>query len=233
MRPLADRTAIILAAALAMLHLPTQAQTALTAEEQECGTMVVEKRVSPMDYRTDRKLLWTVENAHFRPNVENLVKPMFTTFGSDLDYTLHAYPNHHRALVTLMRLGEREKTDQPKEMAYTIDCFFRRALRQANDDTVARMLYAQYLMSKQRNEDAMRQLDVVGVLAGENAFTHYNLGRMLIEIKAYDKAVVHAKRAADLGFERPDLQEALRKVGKWPEAPTTAASAAEPASAPR
>lgn len=204
-----------------------------TAEEAECGTMIVPKRVEPMDYRTDRKLLPTVEGGHFMPNVENLIKPMFTTFGADLDYTLHAYPNHHRALVTLMRLGEREKTDQPKETRYTIDCYFRRALRQASDDAVARMLYAQYLISKNRNEDALRQLDVVGELAGENPFTHYNVGRLHMDLKSYDKAVLHAQRAAALGFEKPDLKEALVKLGKWPEAPEAAASVAAPASAPR
>jgi hypothetical protein len=214
-------------------HSLAQMQVPLTPEEQKCGTMVVAKRVSPMDYRTDRKLLLTVEHAHFPPDTENLVKPVFTTFGSDLDYTLHAYPNHHRALVTLMRLGEREKTDQPVDTRYTIECYLRRAIRQANDDTVARMLYARYLMGKKRNEDAMQQLDATATFAGENAFTHYNLGRMLFDLKAYDKAVVHAKRALELGFERQDLIDLLRKQGQWPETPQAAASAAPAGSAPR
>lgn len=209
-------------------------QRDLTAEEQECGTMVVEKRVAPMDYRTDRKLLYTVENGHFRPHVENLTKPMFDSFGADLDYTLHAYPNHHRALVTLVRLGEREKTDHPKQMAYPIDCFFRRAIRQASDDLIVRMLYAQYLIGKSREQDAARQLDFVAALAKDNPFTHYNLGRLHLEMKSYDKAAEHARLAAELGFERSDLKDTLVKLGKWPAAAASApagkaASAAVPA----
>ena len=200
-----------------------------TAEELECGTMVVAKRVEPMDYRTDRKLLSTVVGGHYQQQVEDLIKPMFESFGADLDYTLHAYPNHHRALLTLIRLGERERTDQPKDSRYTIDCYLRRAIRWRSDDLIARMIYAQYLIKKNRLQDARAQLGYVGTLAGDNPFTHFNLGLSYFDMKAYDQALEQAHLAASFGMENESLKKKLIEVGQWREpmaVPQGAASAA-------
>lgn len=203
-----------------------QLQRPKTPEEFECGTMVVAKRVEPMDYRTDRKLLATVEGGHFQPQVEDLVKPMFDSFGADLDYTLHAYPNHHRALLTLIRLGERERTDEPRGTRYTIDCYLRRAIRWRSDDMIARMIYAQYLIKKNRVPDAKVQLDYVGTQAGDNPFTHYNLGLSYFDMKAYDLALEQAHQAAALGMENEGLKNKLVAAGQWREPTATPANAA-------
>lgn len=203
-----------------------QLQRPKTPEEFECGTMVVAKRVEPMDYRTDRKLLATVEGGHFQPQVEDLVKPMFDSFGADLDYTLHAYPNHHRALLTLIRLGERERTDEPNGTRYTIDCYLRRAIRWRPDDLIARMIYAQYLIKKNRLQDAKAQLDYVGTQAGDNPFTHYNLGLSYFDMKAYDLALKQAHLAASLGMENEGLKNRLIGIGQWHEPVAESANAA-------
>ena len=203
-----------------------------TAEELECGTMVVAKRVEPMDYRTDRKLLSTVEGGHFQPQVEDLIQPMFNSFGADLDYTLHAYPNHHRALLTLIRLGERERTDEPKGTRYTIDCYLRRAIRWRSDDLIARMIYAQYLIKKNRAQDARSQLSYVGTKAGDNPFTHFNLGLSYFDMKAYDQALEQAHLAAALGMENEKLKNKLMEVGQWREPVAVPDAAASAASAP-
>lgn len=209
---------VVIFALVGAVMKPIRAQpSALSLEEIECGQMVVPRRVPPMDYRTDRRMLLTVEHAHFPSHVENLIRPVFTTFGSDIDYTLHAYPNHHRALVTLVRLGEREQTDKPKEMAYTIDCFFRRAIRFVPQDTVVRMLYAQYLIKKLRRDDALRHLDFVQSIAGDNAFTHYNLGLVYLQAAAHDKALEQAHRARVLGMEKAELKDRLTAEGRWRE----------------
>lgn len=226
-------SALALGLLLVGLSVPAAAQLApLTAEEQICGPLRRPDRVPPMDYRNDRKLLTTVEWGHFRPQVENLIKPMFDAFGSDLDYTLHAYPNHPRALMTMMRLGERDKTEQPKGLTYTIECFFRRAITFRSDDLLVRMIYAQYLNNKGRTPDAMAQLDYVVASANDNAFTHYNAGLIYFDINAFDKALAQAHRAAEMGFGRPELKEKLVKAGKWHEpTPTPSAEAAAPAAA--
>jgi len=214
--------------------LSAQAQLARpkTAEELECGMMVVAKRVEPMDYRTDRKLLSTVEGGHFQPQVEDLIQPMFDSFGADLDYTLHAYPNHHRALLTLIRLGERERTDEPKGTRYTIDCYLRRAIRWRADDLIARMIYAQYLIKKNRLQDARAQLGYVGTQAGDNPFTHFNLGLSYFDMKAYGEALEQAHLAAALGMENAKLKNKLIEAGQWREPVLGPDGAASAVSAP-
>lgn len=193
-------------------------------DDWDCGPAVVRNRVAPMDYRTNKKMLELVEAYHFRPHVEALVKPMFTHFGADLDYTLHAFPNHHRALITLVRLGEREKTDQPKGTQYTIDCFFRRAVRFRSDDLVVRMIYAQYLNKNGRRPEALGHLDFVGERAADNPLTHYNAGLIYLEAEQFDKALLAAHRAQALGLQRQELKAALVQAGKWrePDSPGSA-----------
>ena len=235
------RRLLVLACCSGAMAAQAQLQRPKTPEELECGTMVVAKRVEPMDYRTDRKLLATVEGGHFQQQVEDLIQPMFNSFGADLDYTLHAYPNHHRALLTLIRLGEREKTDQPKDSRYTIDCYLRRAIRWRSDDLIARMIYAQYLIKKSRLPDAKAQLDYAATQAGDTPFTHYNRGLSYFDMKAYDLALEQAHLAASLGMENEGLKNKLVGVGQWHEpvasadaaasAPQGAASAATAASA--
>ncbi len=222
------RCLLVLACCSGALSAHAQLARPQTAEEFECGTMVVAKRVAPMDYRTDRKLLAVVEGGHFQQNVEDLIHPMFNSFGADLDYTLHAYPNHHRALLTLIRLGERERTDQPKDSRYTIDCYLRRAIRWRSDDLIARMIYAQYLIKKDRLQDARAQLTYVGTQAGDNPFTHFNMGLIYFDMKAYDQALEQAHLAASLGMEKETLKNKLIEVGQWRDPvaqPDAAASA--------
>lgn len=203
----------------------------LTPEEVECGTFNQAGRLQPEDYRKASKRLKVVEDFHFGPNVEALVRPMQKgmAIGSDLDYTLWGYPNHHRALVTLVRLGAREKTDRPRGAQFTIDCYFRRALRIAKDDAVTRMLYADYLGSVKRKEDGLRQLQAAVDLAGDSGLTHYNAGLVYLQLGAYPEAVRQARRARELGMPRPDLQAELVRLGKWTDEDTPSSGSAAPA----
>jgi tetratricopeptide (TPR) repeat protein len=185
-----------------------------------------------MDYRTDRKMLGMVEGAHFDSDSENLIKPTKTTFGANLDYTLHAYPNHHRALVTLVRLSERERTAQPAGSRYTVDCWFRRAIRFVPDDLIVRMLYANYLGKIGQKEKGLVQLAAVAYQAEDDGAAHYNLGLIYLDWSMFDKALVHAQRAQALGHPFTELQARLEALGRWREAgPPVAAAAAASASA--
>lgn len=58
----------------------------------------------PFDYTspTDRKHLGIVEHYHFTSDVEHLRKGASGSIALDLDYTLRAFPNHHRALNAMM-----------------------------------------------------------------------------------------------------------------------------------
>jgi Tfp pilus assembly protein PilF len=91
------------------------------------------------------------------------------------------------------------------------------------------MVYAQFLFRKGRGEEAADQLATAEARAGDNALTHFNIGLVYLEGKDYNRARVQAKRALELGFERPTLKDQLVALGKW-DSPS-AAEAAPPAAA--
>lgn len=174
----------------------------------------------PFDYRSatpENKNL--VERVHFTPGVESMTKPSNTTFAGmaqDVGYTLHVFPNHHRALITMTRLGERHKSDKPPGAGYTVECYYDRAVRFAPDDTVARALYAQFLVKRDRKPEALQQLAVAAEKAQDRPLSQYNVGLVYLEIAEFELALEQAHKARRLGLEnRPQLEEALRKVGKW------------------
>lgn len=217
---------------LSVCALPAVAQQASNA----CGDL--RNGYGPYDYRSDRDKLPIVDNSHFTPEIEALSLSYNGYLGGELDYALRAFPNHHRALVAMMRLAERSKSPQVPNAKYSVACYFDRAIRFKADDTTVRMLFATYLNKYGRETEATQQLDYALTLAGDNAFTHNNLGLLYLELKNYEKALQQAHRAMALGLQRPELRDALKAAGKWIDPPTDApapdatASSATAASAP-
>lgn len=218
-------------AALALALLGNHgAASAQAPDASTCGPVVLAGGYGPFDYRTEqgqpRRL---VEGAHFTPAVEALIGTKRAPVGADIDYTLKAFPNHHRALIAAMRYGEKRKTPHSRDMSYPVECYFDRALRFRPDDTIVRMIYAQFLSQNNRTPEALGQLGMAQAKAGDNPFTHYNLGMLYVDLKEYDKGLQQAHEAYRLGFPRPELRERLAAVGKWREAdapkPSPAASA--------
>lgn len=136
---------------------------------------------------------------------------------ADVAYTLHVFPNHARALVTMTRLGERHHTDTPPGAKFTIDCYFQRAVRFRPDDTVVRSLYAQYLAKNGRKSAALAELGIAAEHAGENPFSHFNIGLLYFELEDYEHAELHAKKAKALGFPRTELIDRLKSKNHWSE----------------
>ena len=188
---------------------------AVSAQSPACGDLW--NAFGPYDYRSDRDRLAIVERFHFTPEVEALIRGKSGHIGGDLDYTLRAFPNHHRALIAMMRYGERLKTTKPPRAGYTIDCYFDRALRFRPDDHIVRMIFAGHLANTKREEIATRQLEAVVGAANDNALTHYNVGLVYFEMKLYDRALAQAHKALELGYMRSDLKEKLKSVGRWVE----------------
>ena len=169
------------------------------------------------DYRTSsRQALNLVESYHFTPEVEALIRGKQSTFvGVDLSYTLGAFPNHHRALMSMMQLGQKLKTPQPPRTEYSVECYFLRALRFRADDTTVRMMYASFLATQTRVAEASQELAKVSTVAGDNAFIYYNMGQIYFDLKDYDKALENAHRAAMLGLTLTGLRDRLTRVGQW------------------
>jgi len=202
------------------------------AQQVGSGCGVLSNGFGPFDYRADHYIPETtfrshdaqlniVERAHFTPEVEALLRGKTDVIGGDIGYTLRAFPNHPRALLSMARLGDKERTDKPNGSLYTIDCWFRRAVTWRPDDRIVRMIYAKQLIDKGRGKEAGEHLRVAENLAGDNAFTALNLGLIYFDMKDYERSLTFAHRALAMGLGNPVLREQLKTVGKWSE-PTDA-----------
>ena len=167
----------------------------------------------------DRKDLSVVEQFHFSRAVETLTQGMTGSLGGDISYTLEHFPNHHRALASMAKLGLRLKSAQPHGARYTVSCYFERAIAFAPHDVTARMVYGSYLLATGQDAMALEQLDAASRLAPEQATIQYNLGLMYVKKKEYEKASAHAQKAYALGFPLPGLKNKLKAAGKWKEPP--------------
>jgi len=189
--------------------------------------------LDPMNHAQKREL---VEHAHFTVRVESLIGAQsggrIGPPGKDLSYTLRAFPNNHRALVSVMRYGEKFKTETPPGLQYPVECYFERAIRFAGNDAIVRIIYASYLGQKSRLAEAITQLKSANELARDSGFTHYNIGLAYVELKEYTLALESAHQAMALGFERTELREKLRALGKWQEPVAAPSPVEEPGNAP-
>jgi tetratricopeptide (TPR) repeat protein len=229
-RPLIHASLMVIVTCACIGFLPdASAQPAA----RSCGKL--DNAYGPYDYRSDKDKLPIVEGAHFTAEVESLVRGLTGPPGGDIDYTLRAFPNHHRALSSMMRLGERLRVNQVPAARMEVECYFMRAVWFRPDDTIVRQLYAIYLGRKGRKSDAMQQLQAAKEQGRDIAFTRYNIGLVYMDLGEHALALQEAHAAAALGFERPELRDRLLAAGKWTEPPTPggtdAAKAAPSASA--
>jgi len=209
---------------LAGLLIANVTATAVFAQaaQSNCGDPRQHRsgQFGPYDYRTDKSKLGIVEDYHFTPAVEALVRGSSNELpGPDLSYTLGVFPNHHRALLAMVRYGEKMKSAQPPGARYSVDCYFDRALRFRPNDTIVRMIYAKHLAKSARKPEAIQQLEQATASARDNAFSHYNIGLIYFDLKDYDGALRQAHKAIGLGFPQTALRDQLQSVGKWTEPP--------------
>lgn len=194
----------------------------------QCGSL--KTHYGPFDYTTDRPKLPIVESYHFMPEVESLIESKAYSLGGSFDYTLKAFPNHHRALAALSRYGLRLNSDQPERTSVTITCFFERAVAFRPEDLIVRMLYASYLAKTKRKAAAETQLDFVVARNPNSPLTQHNLGLMYFELGRYDRALAQAHKAMAMGMARTDLKDLLVSAGQWQEQVVAASPAASAAS---
>lgn len=179
----------------------------------------------PYDYRlTTAEQRAIVERIHFTPAVESLRAGNTSSGpGGDLSYTLNVYPNHHRALMSMMKFAVREGTSQPRGSARRVECWFDRAERFRPDDAMVKVIHGMYLMQAGKSQQAVVKLEQARTLESNSANVHYNLGLAYFELKEYDKALESAHAAYSAGFPLPGLRNKLQRAGKW-RAPSSATS---------
>jgi hypothetical protein len=201
--------------------------TAAAQAVNSCGPL--ENHYGPYDYRTERDgQLRIVERSHFDALVEALVRGIGSFYvQQDINYVLKTSPNHHRALLATIRLGDRMNTTQVPKMEYSIECFLERGLRFRPDDNVVRALYAQYLGKQlKRPEEGIALLEGGLKYVQDNPFSAYNFGLVYFELGDHEKALRQAHRAMALGFPRTELKDKLVQAGRWREPPPEAAAVA-------
>jgi len=205
-------------AGMTLVCLLSTAVTAGATPLPVCPDYVPGKPGGDYNDPTDREGLTVVEQFHFTPPVESLVKGASGPLGGDIGYTLDHFPNHHRALAAMMKLALREKNRKPPGARYTIDCYFERATRFRPNDAKVRTLHGSYLLAIGRQDDALEQLEKAAVLEPANPTAHYNLGLLYLQKQQYDKARASAHQAYKMGFPLPGLKNKLVAAGQWKEA---------------
>lgn len=187
-----------------------------------CGSL--DNAYGPFDY-TDRsdfiEKLPVVENAHFDAGVEQLIghqgkSGSLGSLDNDIDYTLRAFPNHHRALVTMVRYYLEKVPTGFGRMRYSAECYFDRAMRLAPQDATVRMIHGYYEYKIGHVESALESYKIAVQLAPKSAEAHYNIGLMYAELREYELAGKHAVIAYDLGYPLPGLKNKLLRAGAWP-----------------
>lgn len=184
----------------------------------------------PYDYTNaeDRaRKLPIVESSHFTPEVENLIRGVSGKVFSDLDYTLRAFPNHHRALYAFSKYELRELKKMKQQRLYkpltsrfgfpgTAECYFERAIYWRPNDPVVHLLYGIFLHLSGSLDTALKEYKVSEKIQPNSADLQYNLGLLYFDRKEYAIAKEHAIKAYKLGYPLPGLRKKLSSIGYWP-----------------
>lgn len=186
------------------------------AGEVECGRL--DNGIGPYDYTNPqhrKKMLSVVESYHFNSDVEMLIKGQSSYVWEDLDYTLRAFPNHHRALRSMSMYQLR--TVRPADARYyTAECYFDRAIRNAPRDAEVHVLFGTYLHKRSELARALAEFkEAERIKPGTAPDRDYRIGLLLFDMKEYEQALVYAKRAYTKKYPDEVLRENLKKVGKW------------------
>lgn len=172
----------------------------------------------PFDYTNPShrgRNLELVEGSHFTKDVEMLVKGNRGPLAQDIDYTLRAFPNHHRALYAMMRYQlAKPKTVNAKFAP--AECYFQRAIAFKPDDYRAMQLYANYLIKRDHPDMAISVYKKALAVDSAPADVNYALGLLYIDLKKYDLAVEQAKIAYGAGLKKTKLARKLKAVNRWP-----------------
>lgn len=183
----------------------------------DCGPLIHHDQGGDYTNADDRQGLTVVEQFHFTRDVETLRRGASDTLGGDIGYTLEHFPNHHRALAAMARLGLRDKTNHPQGAKYSVECYFDRALRLRQDDARVHALFGGYLLALGQIDAALAQLRDAARLEPSDATNHYNLGLLYLRKKDYVQARASARQAYALGFPLPALKNKLQAAGQWQE----------------
>lgn len=218
--------------ALALLAASTFAAVAeVSADELECGPLRNFNDFGPFDYRDPENRVATgadpmgrikrVENVHFQADMRALNLRMFSIerLAGEFTYTLRVFPNHPEALHAMSRLEKLAGGKLPQAAAteytprITADCFFDRATRFRADDPQVHFVRAIHLHDRGRLKEARLAYEEAGRLGLDTANFNYNYGLLLSDLKEWNAARDHARKAYAGGFPLDGLRKRLASAG--------------------
>ncbi len=180
----------------------------------------------PYDYLQRARLpaeLEIVEYNHFTPEVENLERGLTSSVIDDLNYTLMAWPNHHRALNSVLKYRLQRFPHWPEDSgAPPAECYLQRAIKFSPNDAKPYMMYGLLLQKSKQYTKALSVYRTANRLLPNDVITQYNLGLMLVELKKYKEARQLAEKVYSVGFPLPGLKKKLILAGHWKAEPEVA-----------
>lgn len=198
------------------LAAPDQGAAVREADMSTCGDPFT-NMIGPFDYtnpidRTKPRGIGLIEHYHFDSGVENLTKGLSdVNVMADLDYTLRAIPNHHRALNSVARY-ELEFGGIPKRW-HSADCWFTRAITFRPTDGVVWMLYGNFKAKQKKWDEALEKYQRAKELMPNNIEVDYNMGLLYVHTQNYEKAVEHARVAYARNYPLQGLKKMLARHG--------------------
>lgn len=172
------------------------------------------QRYGPFDYTNPEHLakkLSIVEDHHFTPEMEQLRRG--TNLSYNLDYTVRAFPNHHRALFAMIRYVTEGRDKQRKKLVTPPECYLQRAIRFQPADGTVYMLYGLYLHKLKHLQDAESFYKKAVALIPDSPEANYNYGLLLTDMERYEEAKPYARKAYQLGYPLPGLRRRLASAG--------------------
>lgn len=171
----------------------------------------------PYDYTQRSSLahnLKLVEDFHFTPSVENLISGKSGSIPADIDYTIDAWPNHHRALNAITRYALRSDSKK-KPPLIPVECYFQRAINYNPDDSISALLYGIFLHRNGHHQQALHYYNRAKQLSPADMQIQYNLGLLLIDMKDYGGAKEIAHQIYQHGYPLVGLKNRLSRLGYW------------------
>jgi len=202
---------------LLLLALSCGASEVFALSEVECGTL--DNPYGPFDYTSPYDYTYRlpkVEHYHFNQYVEELKSGALQGHGllPDIDYTLRAFPNHHRALYAIVRYRLKHPW-HPGDEYRSAECYLWRALQFKPSDGEVYLIYGLFLHKKGNLEEAMKYYEKAIQIMPTSAEAHYDIGLLYYSLGDKKKAKEHAIKAYKFGYQLNALKDKLIKDGLW------------------
>ena len=127
----------------------------------------------------------------------------------DIHYTLKAFPNHHRALNTVINYRMKNGPYSNNKGIKQPECYFLRAINFAPKDDMSMMLYGLYLHKVNKLIDAEEMYKKALKINPNNLQAMYNYGLLALELGNLEQAKGFAKKVYAKGFVLKGLQRRI------------------------